>query len=88
MEWANAGGQVWILQSRPITALPSDLAESPPCPVVWEGGDQFYAWEPSYYRGYRYDPPLPLEYDHFEVIESIREEACCFMGVERKLVIK
>jgi pyruvate,water dikinase len=88
VEWAIAGGQVWILQSRPITALPPDLAESAPFPVAWEDGDQFYAWEPAYYGGYRHDPPLPLEYDQFEVIESIREEACRFMGVERNLVMK
>jgi hypothetical protein len=43
---------------------------------------------PAYYRGYRFDPPLPLEYDHFEVTESIREEACRFMGLERNQVMK
>ena len=88
VEWAVAGGQVWLLQSRPITALPPDLAESPPFPIAWEDGDQFYAWEPAYYRGYKSDPPLPLEYDHFLVLESIREEACRFMGVERNVVQK
>ncbi len=88
VEWAVAGGQVWILQSRPITALPPDLAKSPPFPVAWEDGDQFFAWEPAYYKGYKSDPPLPLEYDHFLVLESIREEACRFMGVERNVVQK
>lgn len=79
---------MWILQSRSITALPSNLAESDSFPVVWEDGDQFYTWTPAYYRGYRFDPPLPLEYDHFEVTESIREEACLFMGLERNQVMK
>lgn len=88
IEWAVAGGQVWILQSRPITALPPDLETTPSFPIEWRDKDQFFAWEPSYYRGYITDPPLPLEYDQFEAIESIREEACRFMGEERNIIVK
>lgn len=88
VEWAVSGGQVWILQSRPITALPPELSASPPFPVSWQEGDQFHFWEPSYYRGYRCDPPLPLEIDQFAAIESIREETCRFMGVERNIIVK
>lgn len=88
VEWAIAGEKVWVLQSRPITALPPDLAAALPFPVDWAHGDQFHAWIPSHYRGYRSDPPLPLEYDQFLAMESIREEACRFMGLERHITLK
>ncbi len=44
MEWAVANGQLWILQSRPITALPPELRAAVQFPVTWENGD-----EPSHY---------------------------------------
>lgn len=36
VEWAIADGQVWILQSRPLTALAPELAEAVRFPVAWE----------------------------------------------------
>jgi pyruvate,water dikinase len=39
IEWAIGGGSVWLLQARPITALPSDAPELIPipteCPGYW-----------------------------------------------------
>jgi phosphohistidine swiveling domain-containing protein len=62
MEWAVAGGQVWVLQSRPITALPPELARTSSFPVLWENeGDQHLAW--VYYPYWRYVlKPLEIEY--------------------------
>ena len=33
IEWAIGGGSVWLLQARPITALPSDAPELIPIPI-------------------------------------------------------
>ena len=35
VEWAVAGGQVWVLQSRPLTALP-ERPRPAPFPIQWE----------------------------------------------------
>lgn len=35
VEWAIANGQIWILQSRPITALPPDVVQAARFPVEW-----------------------------------------------------
>jgi phosphohistidine swiveling domain-containing protein len=88
VEWAVADGQVWILQSRPITAIPPELSAVPPYPVEWEEGEELHAWMPGYFRSYQSDPPLPLEYDYFELLQSTYEETCRFMGVERYAIMK
>ncbi|HEX7976440.1 MAG TPA: PEP/pyruvate-binding domain-containing protein, partial [Anaerolineales bacterium] len=46
VEWAVAGGQLWILQSRPITALPVETREARRYPMTWENGDEprHYWW--------------------------------------------
>ena len=49
VEWAIAGGVSWLVQARPITALPEFLADAAPAPVepppgVWERSN--YAPEP------------------------------------------
>ncbi|HYO88880.1 MAG TPA: PEP/pyruvate-binding domain-containing protein [Candidatus Limnocylindrales bacterium] len=77
IEWAIAGGQVWLLQSRPLTALGDALRKSAVFPlqeldargVLWrlrEGG-----------------PILPLEQVHVRMQEEMREETCRFMGADR-----
>jgi rifampicin phosphotransferase len=84
IEWAICGQQLWILQSRPITALPPELAVTPPFPVDWAGEAERRAWWTlsDYSRGST--PPLPLEHDYYMAVrESIREETCRFLGVER-----
>jgi phosphohistidine swiveling domain-containing protein len=62
MEWAVAGGQVWVLQSRPITALPPELARTSSFPVLWEDAEERrMAW--VYYPYWRYVlKPLEIEY--------------------------
>ncbi|MCI0394289.1 MAG: hypothetical protein L0332_36035 [Chloroflexi bacterium] len=83
VEWAIAGGQVWVLQSRPLTNLPPDLAQSPPFPVAWqEPGQQRDFWQLAHYSGGD-KPPLPLEHDYIAVWESVREETCKALGADR-----
>jgi rifampicin phosphotransferase len=83
VEWAIAGQHLWILQSRPITALPPELAVTPPFPVDWtDDAERRALWMLAHYsRGST--PPLPLEHDFMAVRESIREETCRFLGLER-----
>jgi pyruvate,water dikinase len=46
IEWAIVGGQVWILQSRPVTALPGDIREAVRYPIRWENTEEkrHYWW--------------------------------------------
>lgn len=60
VEWAIADKHVWILQSRPITTLPAEMAQIPPFPVTWENErDRFLLWNLNYSS--RRSVPLPLE---------------------------
>ncbi len=80
VEWAIADQKVWILQSRPITALSPELAQAARFPVkqkIWH----FWSLMDEY--GIDRGPLLPLEQDAIRVAESIREEACRFMGADR-----
>ena len=83
MEWAIANGRFWLLQSRPITGLPEEIAVAPHFPVVWqdEGESRFYWQLTEHCEGP--EPPLPLEHDFIELRESIREETCRYMGADR-----
>jgi rifampicin phosphotransferase len=88
VEWAVADGQVWILQSRPLTNLPPDLAQSRPFPVTWnEPGQQRDFWQLAWYSGGE-TPPLPLEHDYIAVWESVREETCKALGADRNLEMR
>ena len=40
VEWAIADGQVWILQSRPITNLPEDVLQASRFPVAWDNAEE------------------------------------------------
>ncbi|HEX6384231.1 MAG TPA: PEP/pyruvate-binding domain-containing protein, partial [Anaerolineae bacterium] len=88
VEWAIAGEQVWILQSRPLTSLPSELARTPPFPVTWANEDEGrHLWRLTQYSQGK-APPLPLEHDYMAVRESVREETCKFLGADRNEMMK
>jgi rifampicin phosphotransferase len=40
IEWTLAGGQVWILQSRPITTLPEGTQEAVHFPISWSNAEE------------------------------------------------
>ncbi|MEZ4735339.1 MAG: PEP/pyruvate-binding domain-containing protein [Caldilineaceae bacterium] len=88
MEWAITGNQLWVLQSRPLTGLPTAWAQIPPFPVTWEDDeDPHTLWRLWHER----ETPavlLPLEQDHLVQLESTWEDACRILGVERKLRFK
>ncbi len=88
IEWALVNEQIMILQSRPLTSHPSEQHRISPFPISWQNDDQAYCWERSHYEAYQQDVPYPLEYDHFVVQESIREETCRLMGVERDEIMQ
>lgn len=80
VEWAIADQKVWILQSRPITALSPEMTQTPRFPVK-QKIQHFWSLMDEY--GIDKGPLLPLEQDAILVAESIREEACRFMGADR-----
>jgi pyruvate,water dikinase len=88
LEWAIAGEQVWILQSRPLTNLSPDLAQAQLFPVVWdEPGQQRDFWQLAWYSTGE-NLPLPLEHDYIAVWESVREETCKALGADRNLEMR
>jgi rifampicin phosphotransferase len=40
IEWTIAGGQLWILQSRPITTLPKETQEAVRFPISWSSTEE------------------------------------------------
>jgi rifampicin phosphotransferase len=52
IEWAYADGKLWLLQARPMTALPDVVAWEPPGPGVWLRNQRLGEWLP--------DPLTPL----------------------------
>ncbi len=89
IEWAIADGQIWVLQSRPITALPPELAQRPSFAVTWENEeDRRHLWTRIQPDGQESAILLPLEQDHWATVESTREETCRFMGAERNRKLK
>jgi phosphohistidine swiveling domain-containing protein len=86
MEWAIAGGQVWVLQSRPITALPSELAQPYDFPVTWEDEqERRLAW--IHYPYWRY-VLKPLEMDYAYDREAAQTESGHYAGDERSWRVK
>jgi phosphohistidine swiveling domain-containing protein len=81
LEWAIADGQVWVLQSRPITALPPELSRTPKFPVNWKDEqERRLAW--IHYPYWRYVlKPLEIEYAYDREAASI--ESCLYRGGER-----
>ena len=52
VEWASAAGAVWVVQTRPMTALPSPAQWAPPGPGLWACNFRLGEWLP--------DPVTPL----------------------------
>jgi pyruvate,water dikinase len=88
VEWAIAEGQLWPLQSRPITALPPEIAQASSFPVAWADGDESRHLWTLVAHSRAEAPLLPLEQDYLVVWESVREETCHFLGAERNGVMK
>jgi pyruvate,water dikinase len=64
IEWAIAGGQVWILQSRPVTALPDEIRRAVRYPLDWENaGEPRHYWWLERARDSAGGPLLPAELD-------------------------
>jgi len=55
VEWAIAAGQVYLLQARPMTALPDPVDWNPPTPGYWMRNFRLGEWLP--------DPMTPLFQD-------------------------
>jgi len=47
IEWAIAGGQVHLLQARPMTALPDPVTWTPPGPGLWVRSFRLGEWLPE-----------------------------------------
>jgi rifampicin phosphotransferase len=87
VEWAIADQQVWLLQSRPITALPPELQRMPNFPVEWMNEqDSRHHWSLMEESGA--EPLPPLEQDHIRIREAMREETCRFLGADRNLEVR
>ena len=66
LEWAIADRKLWILQSRPVTALPPELV-TPEFPVTWQSQDDARLPWRHHLISHRF-VPLPLEqeaHDHW-----------------------
>lgn len=80
VEWAIAGQRVWILQSRPITTLPAELARATQFPVTWRSDEESRVfWRLS--AGSMHDLQLPLEHDYFSTFRQGWEEGEHFTGI-------
>jgi phosphohistidine swiveling domain-containing protein len=85
IEWAIADGQMWLLQSRPITTLSAELREVKPFPVDWASEAERRAfWET------RPDEPLttPLEREVGAMFFQSFREANHRKGIERYPLLK
>ncbi len=72
VEWAVADGQLWLLQSRPITGL---AAEATPAafPVTWENEeDLYYFW--SLWQLLPHEVLWPLEHDYLARLSQAEGE--------------
>jgi pyruvate,water dikinase len=59
VEWAVSGGQLWILQSRAVTALADSLREAPRFPLDWHDDEEArHFWWVE-----RAEPLLPAQLD-------------------------
>jgi pyruvate,water dikinase len=84
VEWAIAQEQLWILQSRPLTALPAHVRRSVVFPVAWEDeGERRHLWELTYWSKPAEPPLLPLEQAYARAMEEMRLETCRWLGAER-----
>jgi rifampicin phosphotransferase len=81
VEWAIAGGELWILQSRPITALPEGIRRATSFPVSWanEAEPRHFWWLVA-----RTDRPgtvnYPAEIDFIRTSSQGGQDAVYFGG--------
>jgi rifampicin phosphotransferase len=47
VEWAISGGEIWMLQARPMTALPEAVSWQPPSPGYWMRNFRLGEWLPE-----------------------------------------
>jgi len=86
VEWAVADGQVWVLQSRPITALPPELSSAPNFPVTWaDEAERRLAW--VHYAYWRH-VLRPLEVDYALDREAAQKESSHATGGQRYWRVK
>jgi len=79
VEWAIADGQVWLLQSRPLTALAPALRASIAFPVTWsDPAEQRMAWRREWSG--EADLPLPLEHAVGAAFAAADAEVALFGG--------
>jgi pyruvate,water dikinase len=81
MEWAIVGHQFWVLQSRPMTALPAELRRPLNFKIDWER----YREENLVWTHYPYWQHVlkPLEMDYAFGRVATSREACHFTGGAR-----
>ena len=64
VEWAIADGQVWILQSRPITNLPEEVRQAVRFPVEWDNAEEpRHFWQLERFNQHPGALLLPVEID-------------------------
>ncbi len=81
IEWAVAGRQVWILQSRPITALPVETREAVRYPITWENAEEpRHYWRLERARDYTGAPLLPAELDFMRINMRGGQDAVYYGG--------
>jgi pyruvate,water dikinase len=86
VEWAIAGQKVWILQSRPIAALPPELSR-PAFPVEWETPeDRQRLWRVVPFGAH--GPLLPAEWDYTDATAASRMEGAVLVGDEMTTEVK
>lgn len=79
VEWAIADDRIWLLQSRPLTALPEALAAVPPFPVAWPTPDDARRpWSLSIAS--REHVPSALEHDITDAFSLAIDDAITFAG--------
>jgi pyruvate,water dikinase len=81
VEWAIADGRVWVLQSRPITALAPELARTPKFPISWASeAERRMAW--VHYPYWRH-VLKPLEMDYARDRTATSKESSRYTGGAR-----
>lgn len=87
IEWAIADKHVWILQSRPITTLPAELAQVPPFPVQWENErDRFLHWNRSHSS--KRSVTMPLEAEVSRLFNDADTDARHIRGAANILLLR
>jgi phosphohistidine swiveling domain-containing protein len=81
VEWAIAEGQVWILQSRPITNLPEEVRQAVRFPVEWNNPEESrYFWQLERFNQHPGALLLPGEVDFIKYRTRGGEAAVQYAG--------